>query len=407
MIKIRKGVLAGRDSKTLRVAGLMSGTSADGIDVAIVDISPSRLDVVAFETIAFAPTTRRDIFRLFLPKTSSVDLICRMNFSLGEAFADAVIQTCRKSRVPLKTLDLIGSHGQTIYHLPAGRGGSTLQIGESCVIAERTGVPVVADFRTRDMAAGGQGAPLVPYADWVLFSHPQHSRAVQNIGGIANVTYLKAGGTIGDVLAFDIGPGNMIIDRLAQLASNGRFKYDKDGCFAGRGKINAEMLEQLMRQSYFRRRPPKTTGRELFGAQVADQLWRKAAKAKISKHDLLATATAFTSRSIADAYRRFLGDVDEMILCGGGARNPVLVDMLRRELPGARVSAMDAHGINADAKEAISFAILAYQSWHGRCGNVPSATGARHGVVLGKIVPAQARASVRPRGFLGGHDVNL
>lgn len=396
MIKIRKGVLAGRDSETLRVAGLMSGTSADGIDVAVVDISARRLDVVAFETVAFAPATRREIFRLFSPRTGSVDLICRMNFVLGEAFANAVIQTCRKSRVPLNSLDLIGSHGQTIYHLPARRGGSTLQIGESCVIAERTGVPVVADFRTRDIAAGGQGAPLVPYADWVLFSHPRHNRAIQNIGGIANVTYLKAGGTIDDVLAFDTGPGNMIIDRLAQLASNARLKYDKDGCLAGRGTINAEMLDQWMRQSYFARRPPKTTGRELFGAQAADQIWRQAERARISKHDLLATATAFTARSIAEAYRRFLGDVDEVILCGGGARNPVLVAMLRRELPRARISAMDDHGINADAKEAISFAILAYQSWHGQCGNVPSATGARHGVILGKIVPSQARRKQPP-----------
>ena len=278
-----------------------------------------------------------------------------------------------------------------------------MQIGEPCVIAERTGVTTIADFRTRDIAAGGQGAPLVPYADWILFGHKRISRAIQNIGGIANVTYLPAGGLIDDVLAFDSGPGNMIIDRLASLATNGRLSYDKDGQLAGRGMVDEKLLDRLLRKSawarYFNRRPPKTTGRELFGTAAADEIFAVARRDKIKPHDLLATATAFTACSIAQAYRRFLGRVDEVILCGGGARNPVLVNMLReqlsrmlksRQLGIPSVCAMDDCGINADAKEAISFAILAYLTWLGRCGNVPSATGARHGAVLGKIVPGKA-----------------
>jgi anhydro-N-acetylmuramic acid kinase len=411
-----KGARAG---EPMRIAGLMSGTSADGIDVAVVDISPAGMEMIAFGTVPFKPALRRGIFELFASASQAgrakhskhsgpgtVETVCRMNFALGEAFAQAIIDTCLKNKVPLGSLDLIGSHGQTVCHLPNNAGGSTLQIGEPCVIAERTGVTTIADFRTRDIAAGGQGAPLVPYTDWILFGHKSISRAIQNIGGIANVTYLPAGGTIDDVQAFDSGPGNMIIDRLASLATNGRLSYDKDGQLAGRGVVDEKLLDSFLRRDawakYFKRRPPKTTGRELFGIQAGDEIFAQAGRDKIKPADLLATATAFTARSIADAYGRFLGQVDEIILCGGGARNPVLVNMLREQfLKKSKVSrvlkaqppgigAMDEYGINADAKEAISFAILAYLTWLGLCGNAPSATGARHGAVLGKIVPGQA-----------------
>jgi anhydro-N-acetylmuramic acid kinase len=271
---------------------------------------------------------------------------------------------------------------------------STLQIAEPSVIAERTGITTVADFRPRDVAAGGQGAPLVPYADHVLFADGRRSRAVQNIGGIANVTYLPAGGGIGDILAFDTGPGNMIIDRVVCRATAGRRTYDKDGRMAAGGTVQPDLLARLMRHPYLRRRPPKTTGREEFGTQFTDSLYDGATR-RFAPKDVAATATMFTAASIADAYARFLpGPVDEVILCGGGARNATLVDMLRRELrrrlpraPAVRL--MDELGLNADAKEAVSFAVLAAATIRGQAGNVPSATGASRPAVLGKIVPGR------------------
>lgn len=382
--------------RKLRVAGLMSGTSADGVDVAIVDITSRRVELVAFDMQPYPTTLRQRIFDLFQPQTSRVDDICHMNFVLGAVFAAAVLETARKKRVPLESIDLIGSHGQTIYHIPQGRrfGGqsirSTLQIGEPSVIAERTGITTVADFRPRDIAAGGEGAPLVPYTDWLLFADRRKTRAVQNIGGIANVTYLPAGGTIGDVLAFDTGPGNMIIDRTVHLATNGRQSYDAGGRMALRGQVVDSLLDELMRHPYLWRTPPKTTGRETFGVQFTNALYTKATKRRIAPADIVATVTAFTARSIADAYRRFLPKpVDEVILCGGGARNEALAGMLRKELPSAKVAPMDEYGISADAKEAVSFAILAHETIRGRPNNVPSATGASRPAVLGKIVPGR------------------
>jgi anhydro-N-acetylmuramic acid kinase len=340
-----------------------------------------------------------------------------MNFLLGELFADAVIRLSRESGIPLKSIDLIGSHGQTIHHIPAGMsagiagplrrfGGSTvrstLQIGEPSVIAERTGITTVADFRPRDVAAGGQGAPLVPLADHFLFSHPRKSRAIQNIGGIANVTHLPRGGRLGDVLAFDTGPGNMIIDRAASCVTGGRRTFDRAGAMAARGTVCQALLEKWMRHKYFRRRPPKTTGREDFGVEFADGLFAACRDAGLCDADILATVTALTARSIAQAYRRFLaGAVDEVIVCGGGGWNDTLLAMLRGELARAgmtgRVVRMDDMGLSADAKEAVSFAILAAQTIRGLSGNVPSATGASRPAILGKIVPG----TTAPRRVLG------
>jgi anhydro-N-acetylmuramic acid kinase len=373
----------------------MSGTSADGIDVAIVDFPARGLPmVVAFDTFGYPHEVRQALFRLFDARTGRVDEVCHLNAVLGELFAEALITLARRRRIPLSSIDLVGSHGQTIHHLPEGRRlgrrliRSTLQIAEQSVIAERTGITTVADFRPRDVAAGGQGAPLVPYTDFVLFGHRRLSRAVQNIGGIANVTWLPAGGTVDDVLAFDTGPGNMILDRLASLATHGRLRYDRDGRLAARGTISAPLLAELMRHPFLKRRPPKTTGREEFGAAMADQLRRAAKQRKLSDADLMATVTAFTAASIANAYRRFLpARVDEAILCGGGARNPTLVTMLRERLAPTRVVVMDDLGLSADAKEAVSFAILARETILGRPGNVRGATGATRRVVLGKIVP--------------------
>jgi anhydro-N-acetylmuramic acid kinase len=395
---MRKGISIGKLSKqaSLRIAGLMSGTSADGVDVAIIDFAIDAVKVLAFDTYPYPPCVSKAISKLFSNEKSMVSDICHLNFAIGEVFADAVLKLCRKSRISINSIDLIGSHGQTIYHNPKGtRFGklllrSTLQIGEPCIIARRTGKTVVADFRPADIAAGGQGAPLVPYADYLLFSHKKKNRIVQNIGGIANLTWLKARADIKDVLAFDTGPGNMIIDHIANLITKGRYRYDVDGKIAAKGKVNARLLEKLMQHKFLKRRPPKSTGREEFGAAFSNRLYNTAAKAGLKPADILATVTAFTARSIIAAYRRFLPLLpDEVILCGGGAKNKTLVKMLKEQIKPAKVLLTDDFGINTDAKEAISFAILAGQTIRGIPNNVPSATGAKTSVVLGKIIPGK------------------
>ncbi len=380
---------------TMRIAGLMSGTSADGVDTAIVDISGNDVRVLAFQTYPYTSQRRIRIFALCDPETSRVNDICHMNFVLGEIFAQALLALCKKSGISPDSIDLIGSHGQTIYHNPTGRRftgrkiRSTLQIGEPSVIAQRTGITTVADFRPRDIAAGGQGAPLVPYADFFLFQNKRISRAVQNIGGIANVTFLPAGGKIDDVIAFDTGPGNMIIDRIIQLATGGKTKYDRNGRRAAKGSVNSALLKKLLKKPFYRRRPPKTTGREAFGACFADELYKNEQAKGLWTDDLLATATALTATTIADAYRRHLPAMpDEMILCGGGAKNATLVKMLHRQLAGVKILRTDDFGVDCDAKEAVSFAILAHATIKGMAGNVPSATGASEPVILGKIIPA-------------------
>ncbi len=383
---------------SLRVTGLMSGTSADGVDVAVVDISCRSVRLLEFGTVPYPPTLRRAVLDLCRPGAARVDEVCHLNFVLGEVFASALIKVVKQSSIALTSIDLIGSHGQTIRHLPHGRRfgrrkiRSTLQIGEPCVIAERTGITTVADFRPRDIAAGGEGAPLVPYADYVLFHHPRLSRAVQNIGGIANVTYLPAGCGVDGVIAFDTGPGNMIIDHMVSRISGGRHRYDRAGSLAGRGQVNESLLAELMKHRFLRRRPPKSTGREEFGAQFAEALYERARKKGIAGLDIVATVTAFAASSIAEAYRRFLPAsqrVDEVILCGGGARNHTLVRMLQEQLRPAKVKTTDEFGISADAKEAVSFAILAAETVRGVANNVPGATGAERRVVLGKIIPGR------------------
>ncbi|MFC1781614.1 anhydro-N-acetylmuramic acid kinase [Planctomycetota bacterium] len=381
--------------KTLRVAGLMSGTSADGVDVALADISESSVELKAFDTFAYPAKLQKAIFRLFQEETARLDDICHYNFVLGEVFAESLIKLCKNKDIFLDSIDLVGSHGQTIFHNPKGtRYGnkivrSTLQIAEPSVIAQRTGITTIADFRPRDMAAGGQGAPLVSFTDYILFHHKHRSRAVQNIGGIANVTYLPGDCSISEVKAFDTGPGNMIIDEFVRRLSSGKSKYDRGGKLASRGSLNEPLLKEMLQHPYFRRRPPKTTGREEFGAQYCDILFKKMKKGSISNEDMLVTATAFTAESIAQAYRRFLPAVpDEVILCGGGSHNITLVKFLRHRLGVATILTTDEFGINSDAKEAVSFAVLAYMTLKGRANNVPAATGAGQPVILGKIIPA-------------------
>jgi len=386
----------------------MSGTSADGVDAALVRISGSgetlraRLD--CFHTTPFEPWVREAILRLCQPD-APVTEVCRMSFELGQLFAEAALGVMERGGLRSEEVDLIASHGQTVCHLPERTGGgSTLQIGEPAMIAEATGVTVVADFRPRDMAAGGQGAPLVPYADWVLLRHPERARAIQNIGGIANVTYLPAGRGLEEVIAFDTGPGNMVIDAVVAHVTGGKMGCDQDGDLAARGRVDEGLLSWMMEHEFISRRPPKSTGREEFGAGFVGSLLAEAERRGVGAEDLVATATAFTAESIADSYRQFLssqGGIDEVILGGGGSYNPTLCEMVRARLPGIamspgrvppatrpRVFRHEDFGINSKAKEAIAFAILGNETMLGRPANVPTATGARRAVILGKIVPA-------------------
>ncbi len=377
------------------ILGLMSGTSVDGIDAAIVEIegAPPHLAVKLrhFTTIPFTPAQREAIFQLFSPETSRVDLICAMNFRMGEWFANAALQAIAQAGLTPAQIDLIGSHGQTIYH-QVGEDAtidSTLQIGEAAVITERTGVTTVADFRVADVAAGGQGAPLVSYVDWLLLRHPHQHRAVQNIGGIGNVTYLPAQTSSNSPLSFDTGPGNMLIDAAVTYTTRGAQTYDNNGELAACGQVHQDFLAQLMTHPYLQRHPPKTAGREQFGHEFAMSLWARADAIKLQGPSLIATITAFTAASIAQAYHDFLPVFpDEVILAGGGANNPTLVAMLRQQLAPAQVLRSDALGLPADAKEAIAFAVLAYETLHGRPGNLPVFTGARHPAILGNITPA-------------------
>jgi anhydro-N-acetylmuramic acid kinase len=381
--------------KMLRVAGLMSGTSADGVDVAVIDINEKSFELIAFNTFAYPVTLRKAIFMLFQPQTARLDDICHYNFTLGEIFAESVIKLCKIKNIALDSIDLIGSHGQTIFHNPEGNKyakrkiRSTLQIGEPSIIAQRTGITTIADFRPRDIAAGGQGAPLVPLADYFFFKSNHCKRAVQNIGGIANVTYLPANCKISDVSAFDTGPGNMIIDRLVNLISNGKNKYDMRGRIAARGNVNKAILKEMLKHPFLQKCPPKTTGREEFGFQYTDMLYNKMKKLALSNEDMVATATAFTSESIVRAYKRFLPSIpDEIILCGGGSNNITLIKFLQQRLGNVKITTTDEFGINRNAKEAVSFAVLAYTTIKGRANNIPNSTGADQPVILGKIIPA-------------------
>jgi anhydro-N-acetylmuramic acid kinase len=393
---VKKGITKLAEKDKIRVVGLMSGTSVDGVDAAVVDIDARGVHLLVFAVYPYLPALRRQILELSQPESSRLADICHYNFVLGEVFADAVTKLCSDTGIALRSIDLIGSHGHTIYHNPKGtlygrnRIRSTLQIGEPSVIAQRTGIATVADFRPRDMAAHGQGAPLVPYADYVLFCHRRLSRAVQNIGGIANVTYLPPNCGQRDIIAFDTGPGNMVIDRIVSLVTRGKRRYDRNGKMASEGTPDRALLNEMLRHPFLRRCPPKSTGRGDFGWSYADGLYRKAAKRRLAAADIVATATAFTAVSIAQAYRRFLpGMPDQVILCGGGAHNSTLVKMLQQGLGGAKILLTDEFGISIDAKEAVSFAVLAWATIKGLANNVPAATGADGPVILGKILPGR------------------
>jgi anhydro-N-acetylmuramic acid kinase len=383
----------------MRVIGLMSGTSADGIDAALMEIdgAPGNLTwrVVKHVHQPHADDLRAEIFACFRPETSSVDRLCALNFALGRAFAQAALTVIQAAGLTPEEIDLIGSHGQTLWHIPSGVQASTLQLGEPAVIAELTGITTISNFRTRDMAAGGQGAPLVSYVDTLLFAHPQKVRVLQNLGGIANFTYLPNAEGLGRgerPFAFDTGPANMLIDEITQRLTAGEQTYDRDGLLAAQGWVDTALVDEwLNREPYFAMRPPKTTGRELFGVQYADTLLQRAQAKGLGEHDIIATVTALTARSIAAALANFTPAwPDEIIVSGGGAFNPTLLNMLSEAAAPAKVMRIDELGIGSDEKEAAAFAVLAYETWHNRPGNLPEATGAPKQVVLGNITPGRS-----------------
>jgi anhydro-N-acetylmuramic acid kinase len=368
----------------------MSGTSVDGIDAALVEIEGSGETLQArlrhFVTVPFPEDVRQRVLRLC--QGGSVEEVTTLNFMLGELFAEAALTVAADCRLPTANIDLIGSHGQTVCHLPQQR--ATLQIGEPSVMAERTGITTVAEFRYRDVAAGGEGAPLVPYVDYLLFRHPDKNRIVQNIGGIANLTFLPADGTLDDVLAFDTGPGNMVIDECVRLLTNGERQFDADGQMAAQGQADEDWLEQLMQNPFFHRPPPKSTGREEFGRHFAEEFVQRGQQRGLNANDIVATATALTAESIAWHYHSLtpspLHPSTEVVLGGGGTFNPTLRQMLQRRVSPIQVFTHEDFGYDSNAKEAMAFAILAHETVMGAANNVPSATGAKRRVVMGKIV---------------------
>jgi anhydro-N-acetylmuramic acid kinase len=360
----------------------MSGTSLDGVDVAIVDIQGKRIRPLAFASTLYPKAVREALLGVSNAMTHTAT-IARLHFLLGELYADAVKKASRRHKPAL-----IGMHGQTIFHEGSPvdylgqRVASTLQIGEAAVVAERTGVHTISNFRERDVAAGGQGAPLVPYVDYLLFRHARRGRVALNIGGIANITVIAAGAKAENVVAFDTGPGNMVIDALVTHHTGGKQRYDRNGSIARRGKIHERLLDAMMSDPYLNRKPPKTTGREQFGQQFVSGLLATG----IALPDLIATATEFTARSIASAIRR--AKAQDVIVSGGGVHNRQIMRRLGELLPGMDVVPSAEFGIDPDAKEAIAFAVLAYEFVRGRAGNLPRATGARRAVMLGKSTPA-------------------
>ncbi len=384
------------------VLGLMSGTSADGIDVALARISgsPPRLKATLenFLAVPFPAEVRAAILRVAEGVPTTTGEISQLNFLLGELFADAALQACKKFRVSPKQIALIGSHGQTIYHqgvpgpfLGVNGVASTLQIGEPAVIADRTGITTVGDFRPADVAAAGQGAPLVPFVDYLLYRDPRRGRVALNIGGIANVTVIPAGATPEKVFAFDTGPGNMLIDALARSITAGKLNYDADAQMASSGLLIPALLRDLLEDPFLRKRPPKSCGREQYGEPAAQRLLDWAHKFKARPEDLLRTATMLTAVSIIEALQHFVlrrHKIHQLIISGGGAHNPLIRSQLESGLPGISIVPSAALGVPEDAKEAFAFAILAYETWHARAANLPSATGAKHPVILGKICHA-------------------
>lgn len=377
------------------IIGLMSGTSADGIDAAVCEISgaPPRIDARIRHALTYAyPDGFQDrILDTCLPERSRVDEMCRLHTELGEHFAAAALQVIAAAGLTPADVDLVSCAGQTVWHMVEadGRVSSTLQLGEGAFIAERTGITTISNLRARDVAAGGQGAPLTSFADWMLLRHDSHWRAVQNIGGIGNVTFLPPlSDTASDPLALDTGPGNALIDAAVTHITQGAQHFDRGGALAAQGQVDEAWLAALLDHPYYHRQPPKTTGRELFGAEMAAGLVADGRARGLDDASIVATITALTPASIAHAYQQFApAPVGEVIVGGGGTRNPTLMGMLRARLGSTPVRTHEDIGLDSDNKEALVFALLAHEAWHARPGTHPALTGARHGSVLGQISP--------------------
>jgi anhydro-N-acetylmuramic acid kinase len=386
------------------VLGMMSGTSADGIDVALARISgtPTKLNakLLGHESVKFPEALRKEILRVAEQHAISVGALSQLNFRLGELFASAALVACHKFRVSPKRISLIGSHGQTIFHQgrPISFFGSltasTLQIGEPSVIAARTRITTVGDFRPADIALGGQGAPLVPYVDYLLYRHAKLGRVSLNLGGIANITVLPRACKPRHVFAFDTGPANMLIDALVSHFTRGRRRFDKNAQLALDGSSNPALLDELLRDPYLRVAPPKSTGREYYGHAYLKKILALGRRHRAKPNDLIRAATIFTALSVVDALNRFVlrkTKIDQLIVSGGGARNPLILAQLSAALPGIEVLPSSKLGIPEDAKEAFAFALLAYETFHQRPSNLPSATGASGSAILGKISYAPQR----------------
>ncbi len=386
------------------VLGMMSGTSADGIDVALARVSgaPPNLNakLLGHTSVKFPPALRKEILRVAEQYPITAGALSQLNFRLGELFADAALAACRKFRIPQKKIALIGSHGQTIFHQgkPVSFLGrptaSTLQIGEASIISARTGITTIGDFRPSDIALGGQGAPLVPYADYLLYRHPKLGRVSLNLGGIANITVLPPAAKPHQVLAFDTGPANMLIDALVSHFTRGRLRFDKNARLASQGRSIRGLLDELLSDPYLKLAPPKSTGREYFGHAYLKKLLTLGRRHHANPNDLIRAATIFTALSVVDALNRFVlpkTKIHQLIVSGGGAHNPLILAQLSAALPGVEVLPSSRLGVPEDAKEAFAFALLAYETFHQRPANLPSATGARGPAILGKISYAPPR----------------
>jgi len=382
----------------------MSGTSADGIDVALAKISgaPPKLNakLLNHTSINFRPSLRKEILRVAEQQPLSAGELSQLNFRLGEVFAEAALAACKRFRIATKKVAIIGSHGQTIFHQgqPTTYFGrptaSTLQIGEPSIIAGRTGITTVADFRPADMAQGGQGAPLVPYADYLLYRHPKLGRVSLNLGGIANITVLPAAAKPSHVFAFDTGPANMLIDALVSHFTHGRQRFDRNATIAQTGRSIPAFIDELMRDPFLKQPPPKSTGREYYGLSYVKKLLAAARRHKAKPADLIRAATIFTALSIVDALNRFVlpkHEIHQVIVSGGGARNPLILAQLAATLPEIEIVPSAQLGVPEDAKEAYAFALMAYETFHQRASNLPSATGATGSAILGKISYAPPR----------------
>jgi anhydro-N-acetylmuramic acid kinase len=380
------------------VLGMMSGTSADGIDVALARLSgaPPKLNAKLLEHTSskFPPSVRAEILRIAEQEPISAGELSQLNVRLGHIYAETVLSACKKFRIAPRRIGLIGNHGQTIFHqgkpVPfLGKPtGSTLQIGDGSVIASRTGITTVSDFRPADMALGGQGAPLVPFADYVLYRDPEIGRISLNIGGIANVTVIPPGARPQDVFAFDTGPGNMLIDALVAHFTRGRQRFDENASLASQGHAIPALLDELMRDPYLKLTPPKSTGREYYGQAYLKNLLTLGRRHRAKPKDLIRAATIFTALSIVDALHRFVSrkmKIRQLIVSGGGAKNPLILAQFCAALPGIEILPSSRVGVPEDAKEALAFALLAYETFHQRPSNIPSATGARGPAILGKI----------------------